>query len=171
MLRRIAVLVSAATVLAIVGVCAPAGAADGAPTCAQFAGTSTISPGLTTSNEFQQIRATGTLSGCSGGGVTSGTFTSHVKGDTSCTPTPGQQIEGITIVHWDNGKTSVSKLTLTATANPTVVDVSSSVIGGLFRGDTFVSQLSFTPTNAGANCTSVPVTDVTFQNTQPLTLS
>jgi hypothetical protein len=169
MLRRIAILASAATVA--VGLCATAAHAQGGTTCASYQGMVTIRPGLTFDEGFQRLIDHGRFSGCVGGGVTSATTTAHSRGFTSCTPQPGQQLRGVALAHWDNGKTSVISLTFTATSNPAVLDVTGAVIGGLFRGSDLTSQNAVALANPGANCTTVPVTAATLHNTEPVTIA
>jgi hypothetical protein len=169
MLRRIAILASAATMA--VGLFATAAHAQGGTTCASYQGTVTIRPGLTFADSFQRLIDHGRFSGCVGGGVTSAIITTHARGFTSCTPQPGRQLLGVAIARWNNGKTSVISLTFTATSNPAVLDVSGAVIGGLFRGSNLTLQDAVAPATPGANCTTVPVTAATLHNTEPVTIA
>jgi hypothetical protein len=169
MLRRIAILASAATMA--VGLFATAAHAQGGTTCSSYQGMVTIRPGLTFADGFQRLTDHGSFSGCVGGGVTSATLTAHARGFTSCTPQPGAQLLGVAIAHWNNGKTSVISLTFTATSNPAVLDVTGTVIGGLFRGSDLTLQDAIAPANPGANCTTVPLTAATLHNTEPVTIA
>jgi hypothetical protein len=169
MLRRIAILASAATMA--VGLFATPAHAQGGTTCANYQGMVTIRPGLTFTDGFQRLVDHGRFSGCVGGGVTSATITAHARGFTSCTPQPGAQLRGVAIARWNSGKRSVISLTFTATSNPALLDVTGAVIGGLFRGSDFTLQQAVAPANPGANCTTVPVTAATLHNTEPVTIA
>jgi hypothetical protein len=169
MLRRIAILAAAATMT--VGQFATAAHAEGGTTCASYQGMVTITPGLTFADGFQRLTDHAKFSDCVGGGVTSATLTAHARGTTSCTPQPGEQLLGVAVAHWNNGKTSVISLTFTGTSNPAVLDVTGAVIGGLFRGSDLTLQDAVAPANPGANCTTVPVTAATVHNTAPVTIA
>jgi hypothetical protein len=171
MIRRIALLASAVIIaLALIAPASQAAHDERGTTCANYRGMITISPGLTFTAQRQRLTDHGEFSSCIGGGVTSATILTHARGFTSCTPQAGAQIDGLAVARWNTRKTSVIRLTFTATSNPAVVEVTGEVIGGLFKGRHLTTLDMLSIANAGANCTTVSITAATLHNVEPVTI-
>jgi hypothetical protein len=82
---------------------APASAAEGT-TCTGNSGSAKFSPGLTSSAKVQNVIVKGTLSGCSGGGVSGGSYIAHLKttNAVSCAALagPGEPATGTVVIKW-----------------------------------------------------------------------
>jgi hypothetical protein len=156
------------------------GAATGT-TCSTVKGTATFIPPLpkhgSTTEVASVIKSHGTVSGCSGGGVTGGTFKSKVKihdptncdallsGDNGETPPSGT----ITTT-WNTGATSIAAIKLQPVSGQvTQSHVVGTVTSGLFLGDHVDVTVSFTPKSG--DCITTDLTSVTFKNTTPLKIS
>ena len=116
MRKSFGVFVAVATMLSMVVMTAPSGAAAATPTCNSAAGTFKFTPSLPASGGvLANLSSAGTVTGCAGGGVTSGktVFTQTTKSTTksSCAtlakPT-GKPTVGKFVVTWNNGKTSTA---------------------------------------------------------------
>jgi hypothetical protein len=107
-------------------------------------------PGLTFTAQNQMIRAKGNLTGCVGGGVTSGTIlkTSSGSGNMSCTS--GSAAATVNM-RWNTGQ--LSQATVSVDVNGTVTGT---VTRGLFTGEEVTASLSVTPLNG--DCFFTPVT-------------
>jgi len=90
--------------VALMGVsAAPASAAEGT-TCTGNSGSIKYSPGLTDSPKVQNVTVKGTLSGCSGGGVTSASYLAHLKSTNAVTCAAltgsGAPTTGTIVIKW-----------------------------------------------------------------------
>jgi len=176
--------------------------ADPGTTCSSISGSSSISPGFQkldpagpahyTANDAendvgtleknQTITSSGTISGCSGGGVTGGTFTNSVinthdpsdcndllrVGDTADTTIePGSLPTGTIHIVWNTGATSDGSVKLKPTSSATSVKVVTKFTSGLFSvGETTTSKGKVTVafTAPSGQCVSSNLTSVTFTN-------
>ena len=107
-------------------------------------------PGLTFTTQHQMIRARGNLTGCAGGGVTSGSIlpTSSGSGDMSCT---SGSASATVNVRWNTGQLSQASVTVDTSGN-----VNGTVTRGLFMGEPVTASLTVTPLNG--DCLFTPVT-------------
>jgi hypothetical protein len=158
-----------------------AGAAAGT-TCSKSSGTATFKPALPVVGSSQTVKPTvtvkgGKTTGCKGGGVTSATFASLTKfhDPTNCSillsgnPTPHPPTGTLTS-KWNTGATSVAAVTLnTVSGQPTQTHITGKVTSGLFSGLSLAVTLSFTPKTG--NCTSTPLSAVTFKQVTALKIS
>ena len=174
--------------------------ADPGTTCSSISGSSSISPGFQkldpagpshymandaendvgTLEKNQTITSSGTISGCSGGGVTGGTFTNSVinthdpsdcndllhVGDTADT-TIESVPTGTIHIRWNTGATSDGNVKLKPTSSATSVKVVTKFTSGLFSvGETTTSKGKVTVafTAGSGQCVSSNLTSVTFTN-------
>lgn len=131
-------------------------------------GTSTISPGLTTTPTAQTITVSGALNPCSKPrahsltATFSGTFTSK---HTDCNPaTANAAARGTLNIAWSNGRASTVTATFNQTptaTNPVLITVKGTVTSGLYVGNSMTGKVSYIP-DAGQDCQNVPVTSATF---------
>jgi hypothetical protein len=156
------------------------GAATGT-TCSKVTGTATFNPPLpkhgSTTEVASVITSHGKASGCSGGGVTGGSFKSKVKihDPTNCdallggdngTPVPS----GTLTTTWNTAATSVAAVTLNPVAGQvTQTHITGTVTSGLFSGGHIDVTLSFTPVTG--NCLTTDLSKVSVKNVTPLTIS
>ena len=176
--------------------------ADPGTTCSSISGSSSISPGFQkldpagpshymandaendvgTLEKNQTITSSGTISGCSGGGVTGGTFTNSVinthdpsdcndllhVGDTADTTIEAGSLPTGTIhIRWNTGATSDGNVKLKPTSSATSVKVVTKFTSGLFSvGETTTSKGKVTVafTAGSGQCVSSNLTSVTFTN-------
>lgn len=195
-MRKYFGLLCAAALLLPVGVitASQSASAAGGTTCSKGATSATITPGILKAqsaanaekNESKQsIKSHGTISGCSGGGVTSGTVTYNPKivDPTNCNsvldskePAASPPTVGVLTINWGGGKTTiVGTATLTgilpahSDPNPTHLEVKGKVTGGTtFKGLTFDSKIIYTA-NKGA-CVTKNLTSSTTKPLKPLTI-
>jgi hypothetical protein len=162
MRKSFGVFLAVATVLSMVAIGAPAGAAAAVPTCNAAKGTFKFTPSLPASGGvLANLSSAGTVASCSGGGVTSGktVFTQTVKSTTksSCAtlakPT-GKPTTGKFVVTWNNGKTSTAAK-FNVTQSPKAITTATTVgkiTAGLFVGKTITGQVTFTLKVTGGKC-------------------
>ena len=162
MRKSFGVLVAAATLLPMVVMTSPGGAAAATPTCNTAAGTFKFTPGLPASGGIiANLGSAGTVGGCSGGGVTSGktVFTQTVKSTTKAScgtlakPT-GKPTTGKFVVTWNNGKTSTAtKFNVTqSTKTITNATTTGKITAGLFVGKSISGAVSFKLSVVGGKC-------------------
>ncbi len=109
-----------------------------------------FNPGLTLSQQQQKIKASGTLSNCSGGGVSSAIFSGKGSGNMSCTSGTGTATLNVT---WNTSEASVVSLTVDVGA----MSFSGMVTSGKFAGEPVsATNVSITPING--DCFFTPVT-------------
>jgi hypothetical protein len=166
----------AAAALATSGlVSAPAGAA--APPqqkCTGLKGTVTIKPGINNTPRPQTATAKANATGCTPKTKTGGsgvmTATLKLPSNSSCAglATGNSSLKMTAKIVWKNKKTSALALTAkTGTgANVLTANITGKVTSGLFKGRPVTSQIKVKPA-AGQNCTTVPVTKMTFTNSKP----
>ncbi len=98
-----------------------------------------LDPGLTTSSADQSLRGHGTLSACSGGGVTSGTVRGRGHGSGSCFSFSGGIRFNIT---WDTAETSKGRIRFTI--DNTGAAARGQIVSGKFAGEPIsLSNVSF----------------------------
>jgi hypothetical protein len=156
MLRSSAlILITAAAALALF---APAGsAADSTQAGCHLAGTATVTPGLTTTEQNIEFGFTGDLTDCQGAkGIDSGTISANGKGTGSCS---ANTTKGIAKAAWSNGKKSKIKFKTSGTG--VYVTVTGKVVKGKFKGDAVNAQLVF-QTDHPEDCAGSGVSDPTF---------
>jgi hypothetical protein len=162
MRKSFGVLVAVATLLSMVAMTSPGGAAAATPTCNAAAGTFKFTPGLPASGGvIANLSSAGTVTGCSGGGVTSGktVFTQTVKSTTkgSCAtlakPT-GKPTTGKFVVTWNTGKTSTATAFNVTQSTKTITNASTvgKITAGLFVGKTISGAVSFKLAVVGGKC-------------------
>ena len=178
-MRKVAgVLFTAAMVLPVAVMVSPAGSAAATPTCKAASGTATFTPPLpkvgVATLVKPTIKVTGTLSGCTGGGVTgakiastlkqaiAGNCTTLLKGATA-------NIAGSETLTWNTKATSTVALKLTGVkGKATQTTATGTVSAGLFKGAKQAGTLSFTPLAGG--CTTASLAKVSFKQVTTFTL-
>jgi len=158
----------------------PASAATPTTKCKKLKGTQHFNPSLpklgSTKKVTSKTTATATISGCVGGGVTSGkVVTTPGKYVGNCTTLLSQKkgtvTKGTAKITWNNTKTSNVATTLTSlsspgTANPKLKLVTK-FVKGLFAGHT--STTTITASAPSGSCTSKNLSLFNFVNTAPIT--
>jgi hypothetical protein len=157
--------------LAPIGVltAAPAGAAA-ALTCTTQTGAATIKPGITPTPTNVTITVSEKLSGCKGGGITSGTETASIvskaatcsglgKNGTKTGPFKGK-------ITWSNKKTS--SISLTTVSAGLSASATGSVTAGLFVGQKITTTIVYALKTG--NCVSTPLTALSIKGTKPLVI-
>ncbi len=148
----------------------PAGAAA-ALTCTTQTGTATIKPGITPTATNVTITVSEKLTGCKGGGITSGTETASIlskaatcsglgKKGTKTGPFKGK-------ITWSNKKTS--SFSLTTVSNGLAATATGSVTAGLFVGQKITTSIAYS-LKTGTCTASSPLTALTIKGTKPLTI-
>jgi hypothetical protein len=151
----------------------PASAAT-APSCTKATGTGYFKPPLpklgSTNKVNSKLTASGSVSGCTGGGVTSG----HFSFTQTSKPTPGNCQTLITVnkneaptvgtitITWNNSKKSIAKGFKIHQTSSTEATTTGKVTSGLFAGKTISGTVTFTPEKDG--CTKKDLSKVTFVN-------
>jgi hypothetical protein len=101
---RLCVLAALAVPMGLVGFVTAPASASAATTCSGNSGTIKLSPGLQESAQVQNITIKGTLSGCTGGTVTGGSYQAHLKTTSavSCAAlsSAGEAATGSIIIKW-----------------------------------------------------------------------
>ena len=154
-MRKVAGVVFAVAMLLPIGLAAsPAGAAGGT-TCKPPSGKLTFSPGVGTTLKVQTIAINLPITGCSGGGVTGGTF----KGTLKTNPVnlanlqkTASSLKLTTTITWNTKATSTfTASTVTKIGKTIVSTVSGKITKGLFVGLTFksVQTVTFGPVVGG----------------------
>ncbi len=176
--RLIGVPVVAMTMALGLGVAfaSPGSAATPVQTCTTVKGSATFTPGLTGTPANQTVKAKGTETGCTPSAKTggSGALAATIKlKNASCSTllAGGETLTGTGSTKWANGKTSAYTLTFkTGTgSNITVATITGKVSSGLFAGKNITGKIKFT-VSGNPNCSSVPVSKVTFKNTKPFVI-
>jgi hypothetical protein len=162
MRKSVGVFVAVATLLSMVVMASPGGAAAATPTCNAAKGTFKFTPGLPASGGvLANLSSAGTVASCSGGGVTSGktVFTQTTKSTTksSCTtlakPT-GKPTVGKFVVTWNNGKTSTATGFDVTQSTKTITNASTTgkITAGLFVGKSISGTVTFKLSVVGGKC-------------------
>jgi len=147
------------------------------PNCTTAAGTISFNPALpklsSSNNVKTRITATGTLSGCSGAGVTSGhlTFTSTNTNVGNCktllTYKSTTSTTGTETITWNTGKTSTIKVTLGQVhGNSQQTSITGTITAGLFTTSHQTGTLVFTlPSSA---CTKTGLNAASYKQAGPI---
>ena len=161
---------------------APVAGAAGGTTCAGTSGTATFTPPLPKVGSTATVTPVvtikgGKITGCSGGGVTSGTFNSKItfhdptncqkllNGDPVANPPTGK----ITTT-WNTTQVSVAKVKLLqVSGQPTQTHVVGKVVSGLFVGLKLDQTISFAPKTG--DCVNTDLSQVTFKQQTSLKIS
>ena len=162
MRKSFGALLAVATLLSMVVMTAPSGAAAATPTCGGGAGTFKFTPSLPASGGvLANLSSAGTATGCVGGGVTSGktVFTQTTKSTTtsSCTtlakPT-GKPTVGKFVVTWNNGKTSTATGFNVTQSTKTITNATTTgkITAGLFVGKSIAGAVTFKLSVVGGKC-------------------
>ena len=175
-LMRLAAVAALAFGMGAVGATA-GNAATAAQTCTTVSGTAKITPGLGSTPANQTVVAKGTETGCTPSAKTggSGTLKATVQisqADCSTLVNGGQSFTGTGSTTWANAKVSKYSLNFTTGTgnNVTVATITGTVTGGLFKGKSLSGQIKFT-IKGSPNCTTIPVTKLSFTNTKPFVIS
>ncbi len=178
-MRKVAGLIAAAALLVPAGmfVAGPANAAPAkVPTCKAAAGSATFNPALPKLGNTSKVKGTltakGTLTKCTGGGVTkAATLFKSPKSKTGSNcqtlaqPDPKSAgTIGVFTITWGPGKTStVAKLAIKQVAGkPTQATTKGKITKGLFLGKSVNGKIEY-KLPAGA-CTAKPLSKVTYKN-------
>jgi hypothetical protein len=162
MRKSFGVLLAVATLLSMVVMAAPSGATAATPTCSGAAGTFKFTPGLPASGGIiANLSSAGTVTGCSGGGVTSGktVFTQTTKSTTKAScgtlakPT-GKPTVGKFVVTWNTGKTSTATAFNVTQSTKTITNATTTgkITAGLFIGKSIAGAVSFKLSVVGGKC-------------------
>jgi hypothetical protein len=158
----------------------PAGAASATTKCKKLKGVQHFKPSLPALGQTKQVTAkttaTAKITGCKGGGVTSGkVVTAPGKYHGNCTTLlsakKGTVTKGKAKITWSNKKTSNVATTLTSlsgpgTANPKLKLVTK-FVKGLFAGHK--STTTITASAPSGSCTTKNLALFNFVNTSPIT--
>lgn len=179
MRKSFGVLLATASLLSMVMVgVTPAGAAAGT-TCKTATGVGTLKPGLpnTKATAKPAVTVTGAkVSGCTGGGVTSGTLGAALKFGVAdnCAGLAKQataNITGSVTIAWKPSGTSTikaAKLGSGPKGKVTQLVLSGTVSSGTFVGSKLSAAVTFTL--SGGQCGSKPLTSAPFKLASPLTI-
>lgn len=184
-LLRLSVAMVVMAPLSVLAVQHASAAADPGTDCSTASGSATFSPGFAKlasstgnpeANERKiTITSVGTVSGCVGGGVTSGTTkaTIHITDETNCnellhvrdTPEnpeePGSNPTGVLTTTWNTHQTSTANVSLLPVPGQTTqTHIHGVGSAGLFSGMTFDVTVGFTPKTG--NCVNSDLTAVTY---------
>ena len=174
-MKKLGVLTMAIALMApLVFIANTAGAAT-LVTCAKPTGSVAFVPGLGATPKIQTTTFTLPVTGCKGGGVTSGSSKGSAKGTTksSCGTfaAAGKTITKVTIT-WNTKKTSAATLTTTVSISGKTgitATVSGRISAGLFVGKTLKTKVGITiPKNV---CTdAAPLKKATLTGLAPVTI-
>ena len=147
-------------------------AATTLPTCTKLTGTVKYSPALPKIGNSTKVTSTSTsslkITGCTGGGITSGVITGTAKYTGNCTTllTPSTK-PLLSTVKWSNGKTSslstTTKTTSKTGVTPILATLTSKITAGLGVGHTTIVPVKVIAA-AGA-CTNIALTGYSLVNT------
>jgi hypothetical protein len=157
-MRRILSLALAAGTAATFALASPVAQAqtDAQSTTCDVSGTAKFTPGLTLSVQAEKVKVHGSLSGCSGGGVTSATVAGKAKGQLSCT---SGTANGSLSVTWDTAETSLIRFSVDVSSG----SFSGTVASGKFAGEPVTGSLTLTPITG--DCFITPVTKASVSGT------
>jgi hypothetical protein len=144
-MRKLAGVLFAATMLLPLALASsPSGAAATGTTCKPPSGKITLSPGLSATPKVQVITINLPVSGCVGGGVTSGVFKGSLKTAAISTATfakPSAPLKLTATITWNTKKTStVAATSSTKVAKTITSTVAGKISKGVFVGLTFKSS-------------------------------
>jgi len=181
-MRKTLGLLCAAAMLLPIGVITAnaAGGAAATPTCGATKGTAKFTPALPkitnppskAKKVLSKLTATGTLSGCAGGGVTGGS----VKFTQTSKPTPGncstlaapsktsKGTIGTLVITWAGGKGTSTATAFTVKQTAAIVDATTTgkITSGLFAGKTITGTTTYTlPKGA---CSTADLSTLSYTN-------
>jgi hypothetical protein len=160
-------LVAVAVTTVLAATLSPAAAAERAITC-RMTGSVEVKPGLRAPGpdyygDAYKIKIEGELTGCEGsqGAPTAGSFKATGSGEGTCVK---REIDGVSIVKWDNGNTTKFEFSTqdVASANAFTVTPTKSNEPAMQEGDSGIAALRFTADTAKCN-TPEGVTSATFE--------
>lgn len=172
MRNRAAMLMTAMLLFPLSVIAVPAGAAGGT-TCQAIKGNATFKPALpklgVSNKVVSNVSVTnGKLSGCVGGGVTSGSVRLSSKfskaGNCATLATAGSTnpTKGTETITWNNSQTSTIAVTLTGVnGQPTQAKVMGTVTAGLFKGSKQSGTVAYVVPKGG--CTTKALSTVTIK--------
>ena len=173
MRKTLGVLCAAAMMVPLGVITAQPAAAATVTQCSKAAGSATFTPPLpklgSTKKTNSKLTATGTVSGCVGGGVKSG----KTKFVQTSKPTPGNcstivqpsktnATYGTLTITWNTGKVSTAKGFKIHQTDSTTATTTGKITSGKFAGKTIKATVTFTPESGG--CTSKDLAHVTYVN-------
>lgn len=164
MVRRLLASVAATATAVGVLIALPAVASAATPIeqC-HASGTETVTPGVTNTARFNTLVVkNGKLTKCAGASTANATFTAKLSGKISCSAgvTKG------TLTTPFAGHANTANITLrSVSGKPGQVTINGQFVNGPAKGHKVGGALTFSPANAGANCTTVPITKATFTGT------
>jgi hypothetical protein len=177
MRKTLGLLCAAAMMLPVGLLASPAGAAGGT-TCKTNHGTATFTPPLPPLSSTKTVNTTvafkGTLSGCSGGGVTGATYHGQYKvANENCKKLLTYTTKPTTApiaTAWSNHKTSGGTISLHAIkGSPTMSNVTGVTTSGLFKGLHLTTQFSFKAARS-TDCGSTSLAKVSVTGTKPVVI-
>jgi hypothetical protein len=147
------------------------------PKCKSLSGTQTYKPGLPPTSSTATVKPTTTtvanITGCTGGGITSGKSSGTLKAKTATNckmlfANAGKPAAATpATIKWSNGQTSTTSNVLTVTGltpqGNLKAKLVSKYVAGLGKGKTSTVQIVATP-NKGW-CKTAPLSKVTFKST------
>jgi hypothetical protein len=181
-MRKAAGLLAALSLVIPAGilVTSPVGAATPTTKCKKLSGTQHFNPALPKIGATKQVNskttATAKITGCVGGGVTSGKVVTtpgkyHGNCQTLVFAKKGTVTKGKAKITWNNHKTSNVATTLTSLSNPGSTNpklkLVTKFVKGLFAGHT--STTTITASAPKGSCTEKPLSLFNFVNTAPIT--
>ena len=148
---------------------APAGAASGT-VCATQTGSATVTPGITQRATNVTISVKETLSGCKGGGVTTGSEVASIASKAAtCNGLARQGTKTgpfAAKITWNNKKTST--LSLTTVSYGLNATVTGTVKSGLFAGQKVTTAIQYTMSQG--TCNTTPLTALAIKGTKPFVI-
>ncbi len=172
-MRSRAGLLFAALLVFAPGVIAGPADATGGTTCQAIKGNATFKPALPKLGASNKVLssvsvANGTITGCTGGGVTSGSVRLNSKfskpGNCATLATAGSTnpTKGTETIAWNIGKSSTIAVTLTGVnGQPTQAKVTGTVTAGLFKGSKQSGTVGYMVPKGG--CTAKALSTVTVK--------
>jgi hypothetical protein len=142
--------------------------------CGHLDGSATLRPGLSDAPTNVTIRLNGTLSRCSSSWTgNEGSFSSTIKVTAAtCSGWEGSILTGTGVTTWSTQRVSKYSLTYSIGTgdDALVATITGKVTSGLWSGRRVSTQVKFQHVGS-ANCATIPVTDLTFDNTRPFVIS
>ena len=148
----------------------PASAATPSVSCPTTNASLKFTPGLTSTATSQQEALAGALAGCTGkSGIKMGSITGTLTSGTPirCANLLGGAVgSGTEVLHYKGGTSSTVKVNITVPAQSTgSFTINGTVTKGRFKGHKVTGNMTLNSTgatNPGANCSTVPITQINF---------
>jgi len=165
---------AALTVPAALMITASPAAAAPVTSCGVAKGTATFNPPLpklgSTTKVKTQLKSKGTVSGCTGGGVKSGTTTFtgiRSKTGSNCSTLVAPKAsdaptKGTIVIKWNTGKSSTASGFSIKQTDATHATTTGKITTGLFKGKVIKGIVEFKPETGG--CTTKALAKVTYVN-------